>query len=68
MFKKKTLDSILSDFTKTISKLEGLINTNNDKASSNSHVISQLEKDNHLLLTEADKAEAVRQKLISLVS
>lgn len=68
MFKKNTLDSILSDFTKTISKLEGLITTNNDKASSNSHVISQLEKDNHLLLTEADKAEAVRQKLISLVS
>lgn len=68
MFKKTTLDSILSDFTKTISKLEALVSVNNDRVDNNNHVVSQLTKENEALTSEAQKAEAVKQKLLSLVS
>ena len=67
MFKKNTLDNILSDFHKTITKLEALVNLNTDKVYSNRHVIDVMLKENEVLITESTKAEAVKKKLLDLV-
>lgn len=69
MFNKtNTLDNILSDFSKTINKLDDLISKNTSKASSNEGVIDNLKHENEGLLSEADKAASVKQKLQDLIS
>lgn len=67
MFKKTTLDTILSDFTKTISKLETLIAINSDKIDNNLHIIEVANQDNDVLIAEATKADSVKKKLLDLV-
>lgn len=69
MFNKtNTLDGILSDFSKTITKLEALISKNTSKASSNEGLIDTLKYENEGLLSEANKAASVKHKLQDLIS
>lgn len=67
MFKKTTLDTILADFTKTITKLEALVATNSEKVDNNRHVIDVMSLENETLISESTKAESVKKKLLDLV-
>lgn len=68
MFKKTTLDTILSDFTKTITKLDTLITANGDKVNHNKYVMDQIKVENETLESETYKAVNVKLKLQSLIS
>lgn len=66
--KKPTLDSILSDFQKTISQLDDLVQRNNVSVVKNNDAILKLQEDNDTLNAETKGAENVLKNLNKLIS
>lgn len=65
---KLTLDSILSDFQKTIDDLETLIEMNSAKEASNADQIYRLEDENVSLMKESHQANNVLKNLRGLIN
>ena len=66
--KKKSLDAILSGFTKTINELNTLIDTNNATVQGNKNLITSLEDENKVLDDESVKANKVLTNISKLTS
>lgn len=66
--KRKSLDTILSSFNKTIEDLETLKSGNKAQVATNTAIIANLNVHNSALLTEHDAAHNVHQNLSALVS
>lgn len=65
---KKSLESILSTFTKTIEDLDSLSDKNRDIATTKEGEIQELSRQRDALLDEANRASIVRSKINSLLS
>lgn len=65
---KKTLDSILAGFTKTITDLESLVAANNVKIAANGDEVMRLEDEVDALFFEAQQAGDIAERLRSLVA
>ena len=64
---KKSYDTIIKGFTKTITQLEELVEQNENDASENQNTIHTLEAKNRNLLSERNKALNTAQKLKALL-
>lgn len=64
MFNKyKTVDQIVSSFTKTITELERVVTENSGVITNNAHLIQQLVDSSAAAQKEADSATAIANKL-----
>lgn len=61
------VDKIVSTFTKTIKKLEGVVTSNDSKVESNREQIATLTRDNTTLTSESARAERIANKLREIV-
>lgn len=63
-----TVDKIISIFDKLVKRLDKVIQAKQLKVNSNKADIAQLEQDNMANLSEIERAERVKEKILSLVS
>ena len=68
MFKSKSLESILSTFTKTVEDLSILIENNAAKIGGNNKAISALLESNTSLQSDINTAANIKDKLTKLIS
>jgi hypothetical protein len=68
MFKKKSLESILSTFTKTVEDLRVLQDDNFDEIAENNVKLEELAAKNVALVNENARAAKVEEKINSLLS
>jgi hypothetical protein len=67
LFKKKSLDSILSSFTKVVEDLKVLQQDNAKAIYRNEAVINNLKTENLTLESESERASKVQDKINSLL-
>lgn len=66
--KRKSLEGILSSFTKAINDLDSLVSQNTAEIAANDAVVQKLNLASAKLQGEADDASAVRKKISDLVT